>query len=220
MMSLMRSIAILLSALATIAAQTAGPLIDNDQLRATLATATPHKKTDVHDHKLNRVMIYLDAGHQNIDFQDGKKTVLDWKPGDVRWSPANGMHVGLLTTDKPSRTIEVEVKKPGTAIKSADVKLDPLKVDPKHYKLEFENDQVRVFRVKIGPHESTPVHEHARNRVVVYLTDQNFRVTPVGGQPEIQQHKAGSASWGVPVTHKEENLGDKLFEVVVVEAKS
>ena len=38
--------------------------------------------------------------------------------------------------------------------------MDPLKIDSKHYKLEFENDQVRVFRVHIGPHESTPMHEH------------------------------------------------------------
>jgi hypothetical protein len=29
---------------------------------------------------------------------------------------------------------------------------DPLKVDPAHYKLEFENDQVKVIRVYFDPH--------------------------------------------------------------------
>ena len=218
-MSVMRSIPILLTAIA-LSAQTPGPLIDNDQVRVTFGTATPHQKTEAHDHKLDRVMIYLDAGVQNIDFVGGEKTVLDWKPGDVKWSPANPMHVGLLTSDKPSRCIEVDVKKPGKSGAAGMVAQDSLKVDPKHHKLEFENDKVRVFRMKIGPRESTPVHEHALNSVFVYLTDQNFRVTPVGGQPEIQQHKAGTANWVTPVKHTEENLSDKTVEVVIVEAKS
>jgi hypothetical protein len=30
---------------------------------------------------------------------------------------------------------------------------DPVEVDAKHYKVEFENDRVRVFRVSYGPGE-------------------------------------------------------------------
>jgi len=97
--------------------------------------------------------------------------------------------------------------------------MDPLKVDPKHYKVEFENDQVRVVRVKIGAHESAPMHEHSLNRVVTYLTDQDFQVTSADGKVEHVQHKAGDASWGLPAKHKEENLSAKPFEVVVVELK-
>jgi hypothetical protein len=40
------------------------------------------------------------------------------------------------------------LKKPGTG-KAVTGRLDPIKTDPKHYKLEFENAQVRVLRVKI-----------------------------------------------------------------------
>jgi quercetin dioxygenase-like cupin family protein len=115
--------------------------------------------------------------------------------------------------------IEVELKKPGTGAPVATGALDPVKVDKKHYKVELENDQVRVLRVKIGPHESTPLHEHSLNRVVAYLADQNFRVT-TDGKAEMVQHKAGEVSWGAPTKHKEENLSDKPFEVVVVEFKN
>ena len=31
---------------------------------------------------------------------------------------------------------------------------DPVKVDPKHYKVEFENSQVRVLRIKYDPHDN------------------------------------------------------------------
>jgi hypothetical protein len=37
---------------------------------------------------------------------------------------------------------------------------DAVTVDPKHYKVEFENDQVRVLRLTYGPHEKSVMHEH------------------------------------------------------------
>jgi hypothetical protein len=32
---------------------------------------------------------------------------------------------------------------------------DPVKVDSKHYSVEFENDKVRVLRIKYGPGEKS-----------------------------------------------------------------
>ena len=37
---------------------------------------------------------------------------------------------------------------------------DPVKVDPKHYKVEFENANVRVLRVTVGPGEKSVMHWH------------------------------------------------------------
>jgi hypothetical protein len=101
-----------------------------------------------------------------------------------------------------------------------DTALDPVKVDPRDYKVEFENSQVRVVRVKIGAHQKVPLHEHVLNRVVVYLTDQNGSMTAPDGKTEIAQHKAGEMSWGGPAKHREENLRDGPFEAVVVEFKN
>ena len=47
---------------------------------------------------------------------------------------------------------------------------DPVKVDSKHYKVEFENDQVRVLRISYGPHEKSVMHEHPAS-VAIFLTD-------------------------------------------------
>src|SRR5207244_12597930 len=177
-------------------------------------------KTRRDGHTVNGVMIDLKAGHQNSDYRDGKKVVLDWKPGGMKWSPASGMHIAEITSDNPVTIIEIELKKAGAPAKIAATALDPVKVDPKKYKVELENDQVRVLRVKIGPHQIAPLHEHMLNRVVTYITDQNFRVTTPDGKAETVQHKAGEASWGTPTKHKEENLSDKPFEAVVVKLKS
>jgi hypothetical protein len=49
---------------------------------------------------------------------------------------------------------------------------DPLKVAPKAYKLEFENEWVRVMRVRYGPREKIAEHYHTeRPSAYVYLTD-------------------------------------------------
>jgi quercetin dioxygenase-like cupin family protein len=204
---------------ACLLAQTPPP-IENDQVRVLTAHDEPHVKHALHEHKLNRVMIYLTAGEQDIITQDGKKTTLKVKPGDVKWSPASGLHTSEVTSSAPLNIIEVEVKKPGDPSKTAAVALDPLKVSPSVYKLEFENPQVRVMRVKFPAHGAVPEHEHALNRVVLYLTDQDSKLTTPDGKVEESKHKAGQVSWGGPTKHKEENVLDTPVEVIVVEFKS
>ena len=194
-------------------------VVDNDQVKVLDVTQQPHQKTRLHEHNVNRVMIYLQPGRQDFDYQaQGKKTI-EWKAGEAKWSPASGQHIAEITSDQPVRIIEVELKKPGTSNKHKNP-LDPLKVDPKHYHVEFENDQVRVMRVKIGPKEMAPMHSHVLNRVVVYLTDQKNRVTSADGKVEEVTHKAGDVAFAGQAKHKEENIGDKEFEVLVVDLKS
>ncbi len=51
---------------------------------------------------------------------------------------------------------------------------DPLKVDPKHYKVEFENDRVRVLRITYGPREKSVMHGHPAT-VAVFSTENRAR---------------------------------------------
>lgn len=193
--------------------------IDNDQVRVLRVTQPPHQKTRLHDHKVNRVMIYLQPGRQTFAWQDGKTTELTWKAGEAKWSPAAGMHVAEIVSEQPVTIVEVELKKPADPSKHAGGPLDPVKLDPKQYRVLFENEQARVLHVRIGAKQSTPMHEHGLNRVVAYLSDQKLRVRTPDGKSEVVEHKAGEVSWGGPGRHKEENLNAAPFEVVVVELK-
>jgi quercetin dioxygenase-like cupin family protein len=60
---------------------------------------------------------------------------------------------------------------------------DAVKVDPKHYKVEFENDQVRVLRITYGPHEKSVMHSHSAT-VAVFLTDGQTKMTLPGGKSQ------------------------------------
>jgi quercetin dioxygenase-like cupin family protein len=95
---------------------------------------------------------------------------------------------------------------------------DAVKVDAKHYKIEFENDQVRVLRITYGPHEKSAMHSHPAS-VVVFLNDAHAKFTMPGGKTQDVVMKAGKVQWAEPTTHLPENLGDKGFEVIQVELK-
>jgi quercetin dioxygenase-like cupin family protein len=96
---------------------------------------------------------------------------------------------------------------------------DPIKVDSKHYKVEFENDRVRVLRITYGPHEKSVMHHHPAN-VAVFLTDGQTRFTMPDGKTQDGPAKAGSVQWSEAGEHLPENVGDKPFEVILVELKT
>jgi quercetin dioxygenase-like cupin family protein len=118
----------------------------------------------------------------------------------------------------PVEVIELELKKPGAG-KTVSKTLDPLKVDPKHYKLEMENDQVRVTRVRFGVNEGAPMHEHVLSRVVVYLTDARTKVTAADGTVTESSYKAGDVVYGGAAKHSEVNVSGHPIEIVVTELK-
>jgi quercetin dioxygenase-like cupin family protein len=192
--------------------------VENDQVRVLSVVDKPTtKKGAMHEHAMNRVMIYLDEGRQRLTFQDGRVVDRPVKPGMVIWDPKGGMHQSENPGTTAVRIVEIELKgepKPFTA-----PALDPLKVYPQGYKVEFENPQVRVVRVNIPAGTKIPLHEHALNRVNVFLQPQKMRVTPEGGAATELSAAQGEARWGTPGRHVEENLGTGTFEVLMVEIK-
>ena len=95
---------------------------------------------------------------------------------------------------------------------------DPVKVDSNHYKVEFENSQVRVLRVKVGPGEKSIMHRHP-NAVAIFMTDVNGKFTFPDGKTEAMSRKSGEVLWTPAVVHQPENVGTEAFEVVLVELK-
>jgi len=79
-------------------------------------------------------------------------------------------------------------------------------VDAKHYKVELDNEYVRVLRIHYEAHEKGQTHEHILNRVVLYLNDQT------GGKAD-EVRLAGAA------THAEENTSGQSADRIAVELK-
>lgn len=95
---------------------------------------------------------------------------------------------------------------------------DPVQVDPRHYKVEFETDRVRVVRIKYGPREKSVMHSHPES-VAVFLTDAHAKFTYPDGRTEDIQANAGSVQHMDAFSHLPESLSNKPFEVIQIELK-
>jgi uncharacterized protein (TIGR02246 family) len=95
---------------------------------------------------------------------------------------------------------------------------DAVKADPQHYAVEFENDKVRVIRIKYGPGEKSVMHTHGPN-VAVFLTTNAVRFTSPDGTSVDVTAEAGGTAWADAEEHLPENLSDDPLEVVLVELK-
>ena len=96
---------------------------------------------------------------------------------------------------------------------------DPTKVESKHYKLHFENEQVVVIDIHYGPHEKSDLHDHPGG-VVVNLTAGHLKFTDQNGKVTEVFAKAGESRWFPPVKHKVENLGDETYNAVYIALKN
>jgi predicted metal-dependent enzyme (double-stranded beta helix superfamily) len=97
---------------------------------------------------------------------------------------------------------------------------DPIKLDPAHHKVEFENAHVRVLRISFGPGEKAPMHQHPPG-VAVFLSDEAATVLPQGGSPNPNPApKRGGVVLADASTHTVEHKGKTRSELILVEFKA
>lgn len=96
---------------------------------------------------------------------------------------------------------------------------EPTKVEPTHYRLDFENEHVQVISVHYGPHEKSGLHAHPGG-VVVSLTEAHLRFTDQNGKVQEVYSKAGEARWFPPFKHRVENLGNTAYNAVYIGVKN
>ena len=104
---------------------------------------------------------------------------------------------------------------------------DPSQALPQAYKLQFENDWVKVTRVHYAPKEKLPSHQHTQTgSAYVYLNDSGPVVFKhIGldyGAVTRPPTKAGSFRlfWGLKEMHEVENLSDLPSDFLRVEFKT
>ena len=89
--------------------------------------------------------------------------------------------------------------------------------DPEHYTVEFENDVVRVVRIRYEAGDTSPMHSHYAGCVVsvkqgdirMEMPDGSSGPAPVTAVGEVACNDAGA--------HRPTNAGDTVTEAVMVE---
>lgn len=96
---------------------------------------------------------------------------------------------------------------------------DPVKVDPAHYKVVFENTSVRVLRIHYAPGEKSTMHQHP-DSIVVPLAASKVRFNLPGGKAEDSSLASESATYTPAGTHNPENVGSNAVDALLVELKA
>jgi len=95
---------------------------------------------------------------------------------------------------------------------------DPAVINPNIVKVEFENDQLRILRVRYHPHERLEMHSHPA-KAEVQMTDGSVRIFTPDGKSNDEPGKSGEFFWLEPTRHAVENLEDRELEIIEIEMK-
>jgi beta-alanine degradation protein BauB len=89
--------------------------------------------------------------------------------------------------------------------------------------VQFENDDVKVWKSIVVPHAPLTMHRHEHGRVIIALRGGTMNIVEQGGGSQAHAWETGKAYWlpaNAPNTmHADVNAGDQPIEVMVVELK-
>jgi quercetin dioxygenase-like cupin family protein len=192
----------ILTAAALAAAQTTVE-IDNSWVRVLRVKQAPHEQPPERQHP-DSVAVYL-------------TDVASHKAGNVAWLPA-GRDAQENLSDHPIEFVLLELKPGAPEAKGWPVELDPVKLNPAHEQVLFENARVRILRTILEPHLKGPAHDHP-SYVVVYLTELHTTMTLAGGKQVDNPRHPGEIAWRDPYRHTTENVGDQTAVEIQIELK-
>lgn len=187
-------------------------VLENDQVRVVRWTVPVGDKTLNHSHP-DSLNINLSDYNGRVTTPDGKVSEVHDRAGSSSWRPSL-IHVVENTGSTAMEGIIIEPKKPASVRPAGSA--DPVLVDPKHQKVEFENELIRVIRERQSG--LFPMHGHPDN-VQVVLTDMNVSLTTGNGKPQTITAKSGEVNWRTATQHGGKNLAEKPFQQIIVEMK-
>jgi hypothetical protein len=171
-------------------------------------------KSVMHSHPAGCAIFYRDATLR-VTSPTGDVRTHEYRPGDVSCGDAYS-HVPE-NVGRDTEFIQVHLKNRKTfdhlqtgrsLVYPARIQApDPVDVDPAHYFVQFENDVVRVARIKVPGGVKTPMHAHLAY-CIVEIRDMETGV------------KAGDSSCGDAMAHESLNNAKSVNEAITIEFKN
>lgn len=203
-------------------------LFENDKARVLRIKYAPHAKSVMHTHAASCAVFLVDQKF-NFTLPSGEVQTVDNHAGDVTCGDAD-VHLPENVGDKDAELILMELKNRRTfdnlqtgrsiTVASQPNVHDAIAADPRHYSVQFENDVIRVLRIKYGPGEKSVMHAHPAS-CGVNLSGSTIKMTPKdGAAPVPSEAKAGEFDCTDAEAHLPENIGKTAAETILMEFKN
>ena len=171
-------------------------------------------KSVMHSHPAGCAIFYKDAKLKTTS-PTGEVRTHDYRPGDVTCGdayshlPENaGGNTEFIQVHLKNRKTFDHLQTGRSLVYPARIKApDPIDADPTHYFVQFENDVVRLARIKVPGGVKTPMHAHLAY-CIVEIRDMETGV------------KAGDSSCGNAMAHESPNNAKSVNEAITIEFKN
>jgi quercetin dioxygenase-like cupin family protein len=189
-------------------------LNENDVAQVIRVTYQAGTRSVMHSHPAGCAIFYKDATLK-MTSPTGEARTHEYRAGDV--SCGDGHSHVAENVGRDTEFIQVHLKNRKTfdhvqtgrsLVYPARIKApDPIDADPSHYFVQFENDAVRVARIKVPGGVTTPMHAHLAY-CIVEIRDMETGV------------KAGDSSCGSAMAHASPNNARSVNEAITIEFKN
>lgn len=95
---------------------------------------------------------------------------------------------------------------------------DPVELDPRHFRVTLDSDQVRVLFVHLVPRDVTQNAQFLHG-VLISLGDAHTHKTMADGTANEERQDAGAAAWEKDGFYSIQNLDDKPVDLTMLELK-
>lgn len=153
---------------------------------------------------------YVIAGRAGVRMADGAERELT--PGDAFDLPAG--HDFWTIGDEPCVVIDfapAQTSAPSPASEAASL-------PPNGHRILLENDDVRVFEMRLKPGEEAGMHAHPRCVVYALSSARVKMSTPDGTSREVEI-RMGDVTWSAGTQHDIENIGTTDDWGIIIELK-
>jgi quercetin dioxygenase-like cupin family protein len=189
-------------------------LYDNDVALMIRVTFPAGAKSVMHSHPAGCAIFYKDAALK-MTSPSGEVRTYQYRAGDVSCgdayvhAPENvGKDTEFVQLHLKNRKTFDHLQSGRSLVYPARIKApDPIDADPTHYFVQFENDVVRLARIKVPGGVKTPMHAHLAY-CIVEIRDMDTGV------------KAGDSSCGNAMAHESLNGAKSVNEAITIEFKN
>jgi len=189
----------------------------NSVVRVYEALIPPGAQTLFHTHRYSGVGIDMTTARLIIEKVGAEPSSFTTKAGDIFPANAPEPYIHRVTNagETAYRAIVAELlQAPRVSPVSATV------ADTSTYKLELENDHVRVFRLVLAPGEIAPRHTLSASSLTVTLSGGQISIASPGAAPRFVSVAPGVLEWHAdPMTASVQNIGASTYESVYFEWK-
>ena len=171
-------------------------------------------RSAMHSHPAGCAIFYKDAALK-VTSSTGEVRTQQYRAGDVSCGDASshmvenvGPATEFIQVHLKNRTTFDHLQTGRSLAYPARIKApDPIDADPAHYFVQFENDVVRLARIKVPGGVKTPMHAHLAY-CIVEIRDMETGV------------KAGDSSCGNAMAHESPNNAKSVNEAITIEFKN